>query len=168
MFTKSLEVTVHTFWHFLSTFQPFLLAQFQDFTSAIGKGLHAVNKITLCVNFERVGAHHNEIKSALIHALKCLIQTYTQNLITQKPLLRNSIFLKTNYIPFRIPAHSKWATEEPFPYIYPVNCWRCNGSLWSRDSHNSLPKKNPGEKISEMQVAFSVIVFVLVELVINS
>ena len=33
----------------------------------------------LFVNFERVDAHHTEIKSVLIHALKCLIYIYTQN-----------------------------------------------------------------------------------------
>ena len=45
IFTKSLEVTVHNFQHSLSTFQPFLPALFQDFTSAIGKGLVYVWKI---------------------------------------------------------------------------------------------------------------------------
>ena len=85
-----------------------------------------------------------------------------------KTIIKKLCISKINYIPFRNPVHSKWATEESFPYIYPVNCWGCNGSLLSRDSHNSLPKKNPEEKISEMQVAFIVIVFVLVEPVINS
>ena len=55
------------------------------------------------MNFERVDAHHNEIKSALIHALKCLIYIYTQNL-TERESKSDDITSSFHHTVYRILA----------------------------------------------------------------